>query len=111
MAPSWGDVIRVVVTSGVGVVRGRGAGVDGMTTSRRVGSATRGSGPPGAGRAACGTVGGIWSVAGDGGGGVWNAEVSGSVAPGTGSAGISVGAGSGEAVAGGIGSATSVASQ
>src|SRR5262244_2167288 len=81
MAPSWGDVIRVVVTSGAGVARGLGEGLDGMTTSRRVGSATGCSGPTGEGSSACCTACGIWSVMGDVGRGVWNAEVSGSAAP------------------------------
>src|SRR5262249_845681 len=108
MAPSWGDVIRVVVTSGAGVARGLGEGLDGMTTSRSVGSATGCSGPTGEGSSACCTACGIWSVTGDVGGGVWNAEVSGSAALCTDSVGISVGAVSGKVVSVGVGSADSV---
>ena len=110
MAPSWGDVIRVVVIDGVGVARGLGAGLDGTTISRGVCGATGCSGPTG-GRAVPGHAAPrcrnmishrrCWR-------GRRNVEVSGSVATCTDSGGISVGAGSGETASVGVGSADSV---
>ena len=113
-----GDIIRVGVINGAGVARGLGAGLDGMTTSRSVCSATGCSGPTGEGSSECCAACGIWSVMGDVGGDVWNPEVSGSAAICTDSVGLSVGAisGSVDAVSGeagsvGIGNADSVGSK
>src|SRR5262245_49488633 len=108
MAPSWGDVIRVVVRSGVRDARGLATGLDGMSTSRSVGGVTGCSEATGEGRSGGGASCGIWSAAGDVGRSGWNTEVAGNVATCADSAGISVGATVGRAIPAGVGSTESV---
>ena len=108
MAPSWGDVIRVVVRSGAGDARGLAAGLVGMSTSRSVGRVTGCSGSIGEDRSGCGASCGIWSAAGDVGRSGWNAEVAGNVATCADSVGIAGGAAVGRAISAGVGSTESV---